>query len=142
MLALFLLAFFIMPYASQGGQCTSAGPHFLSQPTFYDCSITKFIQTSFQDFLSWSFDWGMWWWFVLIALAILGVTALLGFGKEAEFYGTWDDFAGQDGLMISPEIFKRYFFQRNIPVSGLLYNIIEAKLIRIRITIIKAAKRK
>lgn len=31
------------------------------------------------------------------------------FGDRAEYYGTWDDFAGQDGLMISPEIFKKYF---------------------------------
>ena len=34
---------------------------------------------------------------------------LIEFGEKAEFCGTWDDFAGQDGLMISPEIFKKYF---------------------------------
>ena len=34
---------------------------------------------------------------------------LLEFGDKAEYYGTWDDFAGQDGLMISPEIFNNYF---------------------------------
>ncbi len=34
---------------------------------------------------------------------------LLEFGEKAEYYGTWDDFAGQDGLMISPEMFKKYF---------------------------------
>lgn len=34
---------------------------------------------------------------------------LLEFGEKAEYYGTWDDFAGQNGLMISPELFKKYF---------------------------------
>jgi uroporphyrinogen decarboxylase len=34
---------------------------------------------------------------------------LLAFGNKAEYYGTWDDFAGQDGMMVSPEIFKKYF---------------------------------
>jgi uroporphyrinogen decarboxylase len=51
---------------------------------------------------------------------------LLGFGKEAEFYGTWDDFAGQDGLMISPEIFKRYFlpFYRKLIKNTKKYDLV------------------
>lgn len=32
------------------------------------------------------------------------------FGEKAEYYGTWDDVAGQFGIMFSPEIFKKYFF--------------------------------
>ena len=28
---------------------------------------------------------------------------------KADYYGTWDDVAGQDGLMFSPEVFKKYF---------------------------------
>ena len=31
------------------------------------------------------------------------------FGEKAEYYGTWDDVAGQYGIMFSPEIFKKYF---------------------------------
>jgi uroporphyrinogen decarboxylase len=34
---------------------------------------------------------------------------LTNFGDRAEYYGTWDDVAGQDGMMFSPSIFKRYF---------------------------------
>ena len=34
---------------------------------------------------------------------------LLGFGENAEYYGTWDDVAGQDGMMFSPQLFKKYF---------------------------------
>ena len=34
---------------------------------------------------------------------------LAGFGKNAEWYSMWDDVAGQDGLMFSPELFKKYF---------------------------------
>jgi uroporphyrinogen decarboxylase len=34
---------------------------------------------------------------------------LLSFGRNAEFYCCWDDLAGQYGLMISPEVFKKYF---------------------------------
>ena len=30
-------------------------------------------------------------------------------GKNAVYYGTWDDVAGQDGMMFSPQQFKRYF---------------------------------
>ena len=28
---------------------------------------------------------------------------------KADYYGTWDDVAGQDGPMFSPEVFKKYF---------------------------------
>ncbi len=28
---------------------------------------------------------------------------------KADYYGTWDDVAGQDGMMFEPEIFKKYF---------------------------------
>jgi len=31
------------------------------------------------------------------------------FADKAEFYCDWDDFAGQDGPMISPDMFKKYF---------------------------------
>lgn|GEM_PF-584268 len=31
------------------------------------------------------------------------------FGDQADYYGTWDDVAGQNGMMFSPEIFKKYF---------------------------------
>ena len=34
---------------------------------------------------------------------------LEAFGKKAQYYGTWDDVAGQNGIMFSPEIFKKYF---------------------------------
>jgi uroporphyrinogen-III decarboxylase len=30
-------------------------------------------------------------------------------GDKAVYYGTWDDFAGQDGLLFSPDLFKKYF---------------------------------
>ena len=29
--------------------------------------------------------------------------------SRADYYGTWDDVAGQDGMMFEPEIFKKYF---------------------------------
>lgn len=31
------------------------------------------------------------------------------FGTKADYYGTWDDVAGQNGMMFSPELFKKYF---------------------------------
>ena len=31
------------------------------------------------------------------------------FGKKAKYYGTWDDVAGQNGMIFSPELFKKYF---------------------------------
>ena len=31
-------------------------------------------------------------------------------GKEAVYYGTWDDVAGQNGMMFSPVQFKKHFF--------------------------------
>jgi len=31
-------------------------------------------------------------------------------GDGLLYYGTWDDVAGQQGLMFSPELFKRYYF--------------------------------
>lgn len=31
------------------------------------------------------------------------------FGNKAEYYGGWDDVAGQDGLMFSPNLFNKYF---------------------------------
>ena len=34
---------------------------------------------------------------------------LEAFGNKAEYYGTWDDIAGQDGILFSPELFKKYF---------------------------------
>ena len=34
---------------------------------------------------------------------------LEAFGSKAEYYGTWDDVAGQDGILFSPELFKKYF---------------------------------
>jgi len=34
---------------------------------------------------------------------------LAAFGARAELYGAWDDVAGQDGMMFSPALFRRYF---------------------------------
>ena len=34
---------------------------------------------------------------------------LLSFGENAKFYCCWDDIAAQNGLMISPKIFNKYF---------------------------------
>jgi len=34
---------------------------------------------------------------------------LEAFGEKADYYGTWDDVAGQNGIMFSPTIFKKYF---------------------------------
>jgi len=34
---------------------------------------------------------------------------LLEFGDRAVYYGTWDDVAGQSGMMFSPKLFKKYF---------------------------------
>lgn len=34
---------------------------------------------------------------------------LEAFGNKANYYGTWDDVAGQDGILFSPELFKKYF---------------------------------
>jgi len=31
------------------------------------------------------------------------------FGNKAEYYGSWDDVADQNGLMLQPELFKKYF---------------------------------
>jgi len=31
------------------------------------------------------------------------------FGGRAEYYGTWDDVAGQDKMMFAPELFRKYF---------------------------------
>lgn len=31
------------------------------------------------------------------------------FGDRAEYYGTWDDVAGQDSMMFAPELFRKYF---------------------------------
>lgn len=31
------------------------------------------------------------------------------FGRKARYYGTWDDVAGQNGMIFSPELFKKYF---------------------------------
>ncbi|MCL4378908.1 MAG: hypothetical protein M1409_11155, partial [Actinobacteria bacterium] len=31
------------------------------------------------------------------------------FGSKAEYFGTWDDVAGQNGLIFSPELFKKFF---------------------------------
>jgi uroporphyrinogen decarboxylase len=45
----------------------------------------------------------------------------------AAYYGTWDDVAGQDGLLFSPELFRRYFlptYRRlidNAHAEGLYY---------------------
>jgi len=30
-------------------------------------------------------------------------------GGPAEYYGTWDDVAGQNGMLFSPEVFRKYF---------------------------------
>jgi len=30
-------------------------------------------------------------------------------GGQAEYYGTWDDVAGQSGMLFSPDIFRKYF---------------------------------
>jgi len=35
---------------------------------------------------------------------------LNNFSVYSEFFGTWDDVAGQDGMFFSPDIFKKYFF--------------------------------
>jgi uroporphyrinogen-III decarboxylase len=34
---------------------------------------------------------------------------LAAFGARAELYGAWDDVAGQEGMMFSPALFRRYF---------------------------------
>jgi hypothetical protein len=34
---------------------------------------------------------------------------LMAFGAKAELYAAWDDVAGQDGMMFSPVLFRRYF---------------------------------
>jgi hypothetical protein len=34
---------------------------------------------------------------------------LAAFGAKAELYASWDDVAGQDGMMFSPVLFRRYF---------------------------------
>lgn len=34
---------------------------------------------------------------------------LEAFGYKAEYYGDWDDVAGQNGMMFSPDLFKKYF---------------------------------
>jgi len=34
---------------------------------------------------------------------------LEAFGDKAEYYGTWDDVAGQNGILFDPDLFKRYF---------------------------------
>ena len=34
---------------------------------------------------------------------------LAAFGARAELYGAWDDVAGQNGMMFSPALFRRYF---------------------------------
>lgn len=43
---------------------------------------------------------------------------LSGFGKEAEFYCSWDDVAGQRGMIFPPELFKKYF----LPIYRKLYD--------------------
>ena len=48
-------------------------------------------------------------------------------GNEAVYYGTWDDVAGQDGLMFSPDLFKKYYLPiykkliENIKKYGILF---------------------
>jgi uroporphyrinogen decarboxylase len=42
---------------------------------------------------------------------------LSGFGKEAEYYCSWDDVAGQRGMIFSPQLFKKYF----LPLYRKLY---------------------
>ena len=51
---------------------------------------------------------------------------LLEFGDKAEYYGTWDDLAGQYGIMFNPEIFKKYFlpFYRKLIGNVKKYNLI------------------
>jgi len=34
---------------------------------------------------------------------------LEAFGSRAHYYGTWDDVAGQEGIMFPPALFKKYF---------------------------------
>jgi uroporphyrinogen-III decarboxylase len=36
---------------------------------------------------------------------------LAAVGEQALYYGTWDDVAGQDGMLFSPALFKRYFLE-------------------------------
>jgi len=45
---------------------------------------------------------------------------LESFGNKAEYYGSWDDVAGQDGMMFSPELFKKYFLP---PYKSLIENV-------------------
>jgi hypothetical protein len=35
--------------------------------------------------------------------------SLAAFGTKAQLYASWDDVAGQDGMMFSPKLFARYF---------------------------------
>jgi uroporphyrinogen decarboxylase len=44
-------------------------------------------------------------------------------GNEAIYFGTWDDFAGQDGLLFSPDLFKKYF----LPFYNKLIQIIKGR---------------
>ncbi len=52
---------------------------------------------------------------------------LAGFGSKAEFYCSFDDFAGQSGLLISPDLFKKYFLPlyieliENVKKKNLIY---------------------
>jgi len=48
------------------------------------------------------------------------------FGNKAEYYGSWDDVAGQDGIMFSPHLFNRYFlpFYRKLIENVKKYNLI------------------
>ncbi|MBM3705318.1 MAG: hypothetical protein FJW66_02225 [Actinobacteria bacterium] len=34
---------------------------------------------------------------------------LEAFGDKAQYYGTWDDVAGQAGILFSPQLFRKYF---------------------------------
>ena len=43
---------------------------------------------------------------------------LLEFGRKAEFYCSWDDFAGQQNVLVSPEILKKYFFPLYVKLAN------------------------
>jgi len=45
---------------------------------------------------------------------------LASFGNIAEYFGTADDVAGQDGMLFSPELFKKYFLGSYIKLIDLV----------------------
>ncbi len=51
---------------------------------------------------------------------------LESFGQKADYYGGWDDVAGQNGMMFAPSIFEKYFlpFYKQLIENVKKYNLI------------------